>query len=832
MFLCLSCQQVKSFAIKTNLSLKRKYLLMTNSKTFLFFFALILISGFSKIGFAQENWDMPYTVVGDSTRGSRNAIFTGIVTNGTSKEPLVEAHLSLDFFKYYGRTDQFGKFAIELPPGRYKLTVKYIGMKPSYFRLNILGSGLLNIAMEEGYELPEVEVSDRPLDSNIKEALAGLSKFTLKEIKNLPAFMGEVDILKSIQTLPGVTSVGEGSSGFNVRGGRSDQNLILLNGAPLFNSSHALGFVSGFNQDVITNFSLYKGNVPANFGGRASSVLEVNTKSGDFEKWQFQGGVGLISSRFLAEGPLVKNKSSILAAIRTSNSDWALKQAENPDVNRSAFNFYDANLTLVNKFNERSLLKLNIYSSNDFFRFSQRFGFEWQNFIANAEWKSRTDKKLSPTLNVAFGQYKSTLIDPSPTNPSQLKNNLIYYQIKETVDYIPNEIHSIKGGFESTAYLPKPEALSGYNGNTSIVEKAVDKNYGIESGIFINDEYKFSENISFSAGLRYSIYSQIGSAKVFTYQQNTPKLESTIIDTLHFSNGQSIKTYQGFEPRISGRFNLAESQSVKVSYNRMRQYIHQISNTTAPTPVDIWQVSTRYLPPQVADNFSVGYFRNLKDNMFETSVEFFYKSMNNLVEYKDFPTLYLNPHIETELLSGKGRAFGGEIYARKLKGKWTGWISYTYSQTQVSVASPNKSESINDGRWFASNYNKPHNFNIVGNRRLGKGAFSFIFTYTSGRPLTAVESSYITDGTVVPVYSQRNQYNIPDYIRLDVSFTIGNVFRKIEDSLVISFYNLLGRENAYSVFYQRPQSNFFIPKAYQLSVLGATLPSITYNFKF
>ena len=559
----------------------------SKGRLFLVLVLVLIFSGVCKIGLAQENWEMPFTIIGDSTRGNGNAILTGIVINGTSKEPLADAHLSFDFFKFYGRTDQFGRFAIELPTGRYKLVVRYVGMKPAYFRVKVLGSGLLNIAMEEGYELPEVEVSDRPLDSNIKESLAGLSKFTLKEIKTLPAFMGEVDILKSIQTLPGVTSVGEGSSGFNVRGGRSDQNLILLNGAPLFNSSHALGFVSGFNQDVITNFSLYKGNVPANFGGRASSVLEVNTKSGDFEKWQFQGGVGLISSRFLAEGPLVKNKSSILAGIRMSNSDWALRQADNPDVNRSAFNFYDANLTVVNKFNERSLLKLNIYSSNDFFRFSQRFGFEWQNFIANAEWKSRTDKKLSPTLNIAFGQYRSSLIDPSPTNPSQLKNNLIYYQVKETVDYIPNEIHSIKGGFELTAYLPKPEALSGYNGNTAIVEKAVEKNYGIESGIFVNDDYRFSENISISAGLRYSIYSQIGSAKVFNYQENTPKLESTIIDTLHFSNGQSIKTYQGLEPRISGRFNLAESQSVKVSYNRMRQYIHQISNTTAPTPVDI-----------------------------------------------------------------------------------------------------------------------------------------------------------------------------------------------------------------------------------------------------
>ena len=546
---------------------------MTNSKSFLSraFLILSISTGFLKSSLAQESWDIPSTIIGDSAALETKAIFTGTIVNGNSKEPLVGAHLSLDFFKYYGRTDPFGKFAIELPTGNYKLTVKYIGMKPIYKRLKVISNGFLRMEMEEGFELPGVEVTDRALDDNIKESLAGLSKFTLKEIKNLPAFLGEIDILKSIQTLPGVTSVGEGSSGFNVRGGRSDQNLILLNGAPLFNTSHALGFVSGFNQDVITNFSLYKGNVPANFGGRASAVLEVNTKSGDFDKWQFQGGVGLISSRFLAEGPLIKNKTSILAALRTSNSDWALQQADNPDVKNSAFNFYDANVTLAHKFNAQSLLKLHVYSSNDFFRFAQRFGFEWQNFIANAEWKSRTDKKLSPTLNIAFGQYKSTLIDPVPTNPSQLKNNLLYYQIKETIDYIPNEKHTAKGGFETTAYLPKPEELSGYNGNTAVVNKKVDRNYGVESGLFINDDYKFSENISISAGLRYSIYHQIGSAKVYTYQQNVPRLESTIIDTLRFSNGQSIKMYHGLEPRISARFNLAESQSVKVSYNKMRQ---------------------------------------------------------------------------------------------------------------------------------------------------------------------------------------------------------------------------------------------------------------------
>jgi hypothetical protein len=325
----------------------------------------------------------------------------------------------------------------------------------------------------------------------------------------------------------------------------------------------------------------------------------------------------------------------------------------------------------------------------------------------------------------------------------------------------------------------------------------------------------------------------IGADTVYRYATGLPNTVATIEDTAYYDNFESIKTFGGLEPRISARFNLSENQSIKVSYNRMRQYIHQISNTTAPTPIDLWQVSNEYLPPQIADNFSIGYFHNLNDNEWETSVELFYKDMQNLVEYKDFPSLYLNDHLETELLSGVGKAYGGELYIRRLKGRWRGWISYTYSQTLVKVASLNGSESINDGLWFNSNYNKPHTLNVVIDRKLrGKGAFSLIFTYNSGRPLTAIESSYVVGGTVVPVYSSRNKYEIPNYYRLDFSFTIGSILKKIDDSLVFSVYNLFGRDNAYSVFYQRPAINYFIPKPSQLSVLGAALPSLSYNFKF
>jgi len=783
----------------------------------------------------DEVWNTPWIVIGDSSHliPSQKVIVTGKISSATSGDAVTGASISAETFRYFDYSDQIGHYVLELPPGRYRVIARHLGMKPVYLRLRVLSAGLLNITMEEGRtNLDEVVITSRPLDSNVKQSLPGLTTMNVQEIRTLPTLMGEVDILKSLQLMPGVTSVGEGSSGINVRGGRTDQNLVLLNDVPLFSSTHALGFVSAFNQDIIKDFSLYKGNVPANLGGRASSVLEITTRRGDFEKWKFQGGIGPISSRLTAEGPIKNNKTSLLVAGRISHANWALKQVSDPNVKQSKVSFYDGYIGLSHRISSNSTADVTFYSSHDDFQYTKKFGYSWSNYVVNGKWQALADRKASPTLSISYGHYSSTLIDPSGPDASTLTNTMNYLQFSENVNFTPNEKHTLVAGISGIGYLPKPEERNGYKGN-SIAHKTAEKNNGLELAIFANDDYQILENLSVSVGLRYSHYSHIGADTVFIYAPGQPRLVNNITDTLYYSKGQSIKSFGGLEPRISARISLTSTQSIKVSYNRMRQYIHQISNTTAPTPIDLWQVSNEYLPPQIADNFSIGYFYNLKDNTWETSAELFYKDMKNLVEYKDFPSLYLNNHLETELLTGIGRAYGGELYIRKLKGRWTGWISYTYSQTNVKVTAHNGAESINNGNWYPSNYNKPHTFNFVLDRKLlKKGAFSLIFTYASGRPLTAIESSYIAGGTVVPLYSERNKYKIPDYFRVDLSFTIGTVFKKIDDSLVLSLYNLFGRSNAYSIFYQRPANNFFVPKSYKLSVLGAVLPSITYNFKF
>jgi hypothetical protein len=786
--------------------------------------------------YGQEEWDVPWTVIGDSSKIKKGekVVITGTVTYGDTGLPVDGALVSVDYFKHFDHTDRNGRYFVELPAGNYKIYFKTLGSSAQYYRVRALSYGVLDVAIKEGTTLlKEIEISSRPMDANIRASLPGLTKLEIAEIRTLPALFGELDIVKSLQLMPGVSSVGEGSSGFNVRGGRVDQNLVLLNDVPLFNASHALGFVSALSQDIIKDFSLYKGNVPANYGGRASSVLEINTRRGDFNKWKFQGGVGPISSRLTAEGPLISDKTSVIVSGRASYTKWFLQRIDNPDVNKSNARFYDGFAAISHRFNENSSADVSYYYSRDDFQFSNQFGYEWRNQIVNAKFQALTNRKASPATSISFGNFKNTLFEPTGIEARSRTNAMNYLQFKQLVNYNPDEKQNVVFGVEAIGYLPEDETEIGYKGNPAIPFKRVEKNRGLELAVFANNDYEITEKLSVMVGVRYSTYSHIGADTVFRYEDGLPKNDFTRTDSVIYGKNKIIKSFGGLEPRISARYSLTESKSVKLSYNRMRQYIHLISNTTAPTPIDLWQVSTEYVPPQVADNYSIGYFQNMKDNTWETSAEFFYKDLSNLVEYKNFPSLFLNNHIETELVAGKGRAYGGEMFIRRLRGRWTGWLSYTYSQTEVKVVSPFDGESINRGNWFPSNFNKPHNFNLVLNRRLQKaGAFSFTFTYTSGRPFTAVESSYIANGTVVPIYSDRNEYKIPSYVRVDLSITAGTIVKGFDNSLVFSIYNLFGRDNAYSVFYRRPANNYFIPKPYKLSVLGAAFPSLTYNFKF
>jgi hypothetical protein len=755
----------------------------------------------------------------------------GKVVSLVDKEPVIGAVIEVPFLKTGTITDVNGRYTLRLPQGDHRLVFRYLGLEDVYVDLQLYSPGFLHMGMTESSINLEEIVIEAGSEDNFKEVVSGVERLTLKDIKELPAFLGEVDVVKSLLMLPGVSTVGEGASGFNVRGGRVDQNLVLLNGGQLFNSSHVLGFFSVFNPDVTDDFTLYKGNVPSKFGGRLSSVLDVNTRTGDMDDVKIQGGLGIASSRLAIEGPINKGKTSFLVGGRMAYSDWFLNFIKNTDVRNSEANFYDANVVISHKFKDANTLTASYYRSYDKLNFADDFGFDWSTDLASLEWANVVNQQFSYTTSAHYGGYRSTLFDPEGFDAAEVSNGIDYWQVDQNFDYILNDRHTFSAGFDIVDYQGIPEVRAPIGGESNVLPKEVAKDRGREYGVYIGDEVTLNRNLSINLGLRYSYFQHYGPKELFEYEEGTPRNISTIIDTSYFDTGEAIKSFSGLEPRLALRYQLSEMSSIKMSYNRMRQYIHLISNSAAASPIDVWQVSNFYLDPQVADSYSIGYFRNFQNNTVESSLEFYYKDIKSLVEYKDFAELLLNQHIETELLTGIGRAYGAEVYLKKTSGFWTGWLSYEYSRSFIQVAGDTPEETINDGEWFPANYDKPHTINFVAKRKLWNGgSFGTNFTYNTGRPFTALESNYESDGTTVPQFSDRNAYRIPDYWRLDISFTIGNVINKLDDNLNFSIYNVFGRRNAYSVFYRR-ESPSLIPKPFKLSVLGSAFPSITYNFK-
>ncbi len=811
-------------------------------KLFVLSILLLFLTGTSS---AQKNKSDKFTTVGEANNEEGNAVIVGQVSNARTGVGLPGATLRIWNMNKGAVTDGKGRFLLLLPKGKYQITVQYVGMQSTQQRINLVGDGTLNFRLNEKVvNLDQVVIESENADRNLKGVSTGVSKLAIREIKDIPTFLGEVDVIKSLQFLPGVTSVGDGASGFNVRGGRSDQNLILQNGAQMFNSSHVLGFFSVFNPDATERFTLYKGHIPAQFGGRISSVLDVKMKEGNTEQLAVSGGLGVVASRLVVETPLFDGKTTLLVGGRASYSDWILTRVKDLDVRDSKARFYDVNGNIVHRIGENNKIALGFYRSNDFFRFSQDFGFTWDTQLINLKWTSSLSPNLLSTLTLVDGDYNSSLFDPSGADAVELENGLKYYQIKENLLITSLKNHNINAGLELVFYDGKPEISSPFNNNSSILSTRIAKEKGREMSLFINDEYNLNDKLSISFGLRYSLFQNIGPYAVFQYDNSGQRNLNTLVDTVAYNKGDIIKQYQGISPRLSARYQWHKTSSIKLSYNRMRQYIHSLSNTTSPTPVDLWQLSNTYIPPLVADNFSIGLFKNFDENKWESSIEFYYKDINNFIEYKNFAQLLLNNHLETELLTGIGRSYGAEIFLKKLTGKLTGWLSYTYSKTEVKVIGNGPEETLNNGEWFPSNYDKTHSLSIVSKVKIGKkSSFNANFTYNTGRPISAIISTYKVGSTAVPQFSERNKYRIPDYYRFDISFTIAeNIWkhrigrdlkaRRYKDSFTFSIFNLLARKNAYSVFFVLPDEFYLTPQPHKLSVLGAAFPSITYNFKF
>ncbi len=741
-------------------------------------------------------------------------------------------------------TAKDGFYVVQLPPDNYILRFSHVGYRSRQDTISLQKTLFREILMEDdSKDLEEVVVTSEAPDRNVRKIEVGVSQLSIRSIRRIPPLMGEVDIIRSLLLLPGVTTVGEGAPGFNVRGGSTDQNLILFDEAPVFNASHLLGFFSVFNPDVVRDVTLNRGGVAAAYGGRASSVLDVKIKEPDAEKWGINGGVGIISSRLGVEGPIIKNKLSFLLAARGSFNDFLFKLAP-PNLRGTTANFYDLTTKFKYQPNEKNTITLTGYLSTDVFKLasdslsgqeinasSTKFNYQTMNGVLH--WNYFMSKRVNLATALIMSRYGADLSSPDSSNAFQLESGILHRQVKSDLTYTPGEMHQWQGGISAIDYLVQPNTRTpGPYSNVLPVDLARERAY--ELAAYVQDEWKLSADVAIIAGLRYSMLLNRGPATVRTYQENGPRQDETVSATQPYGAGAVYHTAGGLEPRLAVRWSVGEGSAIKAGYSRLRQYLLQVTNTTAALPTSRWHLSDTYTKPTIADQWSLGYFRNTADNAIEASGEVYYKTLINAIDYRDGAELQLAEAVETQLVQGRGQAYGFEGLLRKNKGRWTGFMSYTYARTFLTMTSPYADERVNSGNPYPANYDKPHTLNVLATHRPTTWfSLSLNFTYSTGRPATQPSAIARVAGIAVPIYLDRNQQRVPDYHRLDFSMTFEqNVLkkkRKNESSWVFSIYNVYARKNAYSVFYKlSPASS---TDAYKLSIFGTAFPSLTYNFK-
>jgi len=765
----------------------------------------------------------------------------GTIADANSNETLIGVNVSIPELKTGVTTNEYGFYSLTLPKGIYKVQVTYIGYQTIEETVDLNKNVKNNFTLISNETvLKEVVILDNKNATMIKKPEMSVNKLSISTIKKMPVVLGEVDVLKSILLLPGVTNAGEGASGFNVRGGGADQNLILLDEATIFNSSHVFGLFSVFNPDAIKDLKLYKGGIPARFGGRASSVLDIYQKDGSSKKFHVNGGIGLISSRLLAEGPIKKDRGSFLIGGRSSYAHLFLKLSEKQK-NNSAY-FYDLNTKLNYKLNPNNNLYLSGYFGRDVFSLNKSFTNIFGNSTLNLRWNHLFSEKLFSNLSLIYSDYYYGLdIDFVGFKwNSGIKNYNIKYDFK---NYISDKF-KLNYGINAIYYNFNPGVIQPSNEKSGINFQQLDKKYAFEPALYINAEQEISKKISLSYGLRYSLFYRLGQSTENLYANNNPVIfntdmqiyeKATPTETKFYEKNQVIQNYGNIEPRFSVGFEFNENQSLKASYNRMVQYLQLISNTSSPTPLDVWTPSDNYIKPQIADQVALGYFRNFKENSYSLEVETYYKEVQNRLDYIDGANLVANNAIEQVILNGKLRSYGLEIMLRKNEGKLNGWISYTLSKSEQQTPGRNATETgINGGNWYNSVYDKTHNIAITGSYILNKKwSFGSNFIFQTGQPVTYPNSQYEYLGITIPSYGLRNENRLPSYHHLDVSATLTphkNNKRNWKSEWVFSIYNLYNRKNAASINF-RQNIDTGENEAIKTSIFGM-VPAVSYNFKF
>lgn len=776
--------------------------------------------------------------------------FNGVVKAKANDAILIGANILVRGLGIGVAADANGFFSLRLPPGEYTLEISYIGYETKRYVLSLFRSAAHTFYLEEQINyLEEIEVSDQNRDQNVSSTSIGVTRLGIKSIRELPTLMGEADIVRGIQTLPGVTTVGEGATGFNVRGGNIDQNLLLMDDIPIFNTSHLMGFISVFNPDAVRNVDFYRGGIPATYSGRTASVLDISLREPSGERISYQGGIGLIANRLTIEGPLIKNKLNFLIAGRGAWADYLFPLLPEEGIKDTRANYYDLTAKLNYKLGEQSQLFLTGYLSKDAFKISgdsltslevnaSSTLFKWKTAGANLRWNYFFNNQFSFNASFTVSDYQPQFSIPDEAYAAKFTSGILYQNAKAEANYF-SEQHEVRTGVSATTYRIRPGSLLPDSPLSAINRVELPEEKGLELGIYINDTWQIGKRLSLMLGLRYSWFGLRGPGRVYQYESDKPIDIATLTDTTFFNSG-IIEQYSGLEPRAALRLALNDQVSVKLGYNRMIQYVQLVTNTTSALPTARWKLSDPYIQPQIADQLSIGYFHNFANDNIEASVELYYKTLENMPDYRSGANLLLLDATETVILQGEGRSYGVEFLLRKNRGRLNGWLSYTFSQSDILVNSPYPEDALFSGAYYPTNFNRPHSLSIIANYRQSRRVtLSANFTYITGRPATFPADKYFVGGVFLPNFSDRNQDKIPDYHRLDIGLTLEpNPYNKKrwQGRWTFSLYNFYARNNAFSIFFKTKNpgttnSNGRLG-SYRLSVIGSVVPSITYDFKF
>jgi len=764
----------------------------------------------------------------------------GSVTDTETGEALIGASISTQNDRQGTTTNSYGFYSLTLPEGTYEFTISYVGYKEITKEIH-LNQNVRFIAelTEKASELKEVTISSMLPDFNIQNLTPGMSPISFGEGWPIPYFLGEEDIFQNSLLLPGIRSIGEDATGLNVRGGDIDQNLILLDEAPIYNPNHFYGLISVFNPEVISNVEIMKGFFPPQYGGRASSVINIIQREGNDREFHVSGGVGLVSARLTAEGPIKKEKASFIVSARRSLVNFSIEDFLNETLDDSRTNFFDLNTKVSWDITPTNKVFLSAYFGQD----KNRAGFDairkWGNRSVSLRWKHLFGPRLFSNLSLILSEYNYQISDPQEVGSFVGRSSIRDYTLKADFGFVANPKHTVNFGLQSTFHKLRPGERRPFDENASLNETILDNEDALETGLYASHEVALSDNLEVLYGARFSLLNNFGPGDVYVYDPLEVMDDVSITDTLRFDKNEVFNTSSKFEPRISLNYKIDKQRAIKGAFTRSVQYLHLISNTVSPSPTDTWKLSDKHIAPTISDHYSLGYYQNFRDNAWESSVEIYYKDITNLIEFKDGADLLFNENLETELIFGQGRSYGAELFIKRNKGRLRGWISYTFSRAEQKFENEKEELEINNGEYFATDFDKRHDLSVTGIYRLSRRvSISANFSYNSGRPITLPVGKFVFDGNIVPHFENRNLGRLNDYHRLDLSLKWSGKKnrngreRRNQDYWTFTLYNVYARKNIYSYFFRESPENPGETEAIPYSIFSTIIPSVTYNFRF